>query len=163
MNHKLITLPSFQFIGLPLRTSNEKMQDIGAHWGRFYSENILDKIPGKVDNEVLGLYTDYEGDHTKPYTLILGCRVDPSHAMTYLPSGTHGSHGINNILVSRIIPESKYAVFAAKGKMPDCIMKAWSEIWNSGIDRAFKFDFEVYSAKSQNPEDAEVDIYISVK
>jgi predicted transcriptional regulator YdeE len=128
------------------------MNDIGAHWERFYSENIIGEIPDKIDNEVLGLYTDYEGDHTQPYTLILGCRVDTGHAM---PPG----HGMTNIS----IPESKYAVFTAKGKMPDCIVKTWGDIWNSGINRAYKFDFEVYGEKSHNPEDAEVDIYISVK
>jgi predicted transcriptional regulator YdeE len=132
------------------------MDEIGAHWGRFYSENILSKIPGKIDNEVLGLYTDYESDHTKLFTLILGCRVDPIR-------GTTLSRATSKELVSRTIPESKYAVFKAKGKMPDCIMKAWSEIWSSDIERAFQFDFEVYGEKSHNPEDAEIDIYISVK
>ena len=157
MSQNLITIPSFHFIGLPLRTSNDKMNEIGAHWGKFYSEKIIDKIPDKIDNDgaggatsVLGMYTDYEGDHTKPYTLVLGCKVS----------------GIDNIpegLISKTIPKQKYAVFTAKGKMPDCIVKAWGDIWNSGINRTYKFDFEVYGEKSGNPENAEVDIYISVK
>ena len=160
MSQNLITIPAFHFIGLPLRTSNDKMNEIGAHWGKFYSEKIIDKIPDKIDNDgaggatsVLGLYTDYEGDHTKPYTLILGCKVSSIDAMTK----------VKNELVSRTIPESKYVVFTAKGKMPDCIIKTWGDIWNSGIDRTYKFDFEVYGEKSGNPENAEVDIYISVK
>src|SRR3974377_552075 len=125
MNYKITTLPSFHLIGLPLRTTNENnqsMKDIGANWQRFYSENVISKIPNKVDDDgaggstsVLGLYTDYEGDYTKPYTLIIGCKVSSSHAITQ-------SHGMTKILVSRTIPETKYAVFTAKGKMPDCIM-----------------------------------------
>lgn len=159
MTHKLITLPSFHFTGLPLRTSNDKINEIGAHWGKFYSEKIIDKIPGKIDNKVLALYTDYEGDHTKPYTLILGCRVDSTRGTT----NTAPRRAPGEELVSRTIPEAKYAVFTAKGKMPDCIVKTWGEIWNSGIYRAYNFDFEVYGEKSPNPEDVEVEIYISVK
>lgn len=156
MTQKLITVPSFNFIGLPLRTSNDKMNEIGTHWGRFYSEKIINKIPDKIDNDILAVYTDYDGDHTKPYTLILGCRVAQTRGTT------HG-RATSNGLVSRTIPEAKYAVFTAKGKMPDCIVKTWGEIWNSGINRAYNFDFEVYGEKSRDPDDAEVEIYISVK
>ena len=153
MRYKIISLPSFHFIGIPLRTSNadpKSMQDIGVHWQRFYTDKIMDKIPGKVDNEVLALYTEYEGDFMKPYTLILGCKVS----------------GVGNVpvgLVTKTIPEAKYAVFIAKGKMPDCIMECWKEIWSSDIERAYSNDFEVYGSKSQNPENTEVEIYISVK
>ena len=153
MKQELITHPSFTFIGIPLRTSNADpnvMQDIGMHWQRFYTEKIMEKIPGKIDNDVLAVYTEYEGDFKKPYTLILGCRVS----------------GVGNVpegLFAKTIPESKYAVFTAKGKMPDCIMECWKEIWSSDIERAYTNDFEVYGNKSHNPENAEIEIYISVK
>ena len=160
MHQKLISFPSFHFIGISLRTSNADpnvMQDIGGHWQRFYSEKIMDKIPNKIDNDgvgaatsVLALYTDYEGDFMKPYSLILGCRVS---GVDDIPDG----------LVAKTIPSMKYALFTAKGKMPHCIMQTWQEIWGLDIDRAYKFDFEIYGDKSQNPENAEVEIYISVK
>jgi predicted transcriptional regulator YdeE len=150
MNYKTTTLPSFNFIGLPLRTSNETMQGISTHWQKFYLGKIMDKIPNKIDYDVLGLYTDYEGDHTKPFTLIIGCR-------------TRSTDNVPEGLAARTIPSIKYAVFTAKGKMPECIMLAWQDVWKSDIERAYSFDFEVYGEKSNNPEDAEIEIYISVR
>jgi predicted transcriptional regulator YdeE len=120
MNFKIISLPSFNFIGTPLRASNDdpkSMEDIGKHWQRFYSEKILDKISDKIDDDVLALYAEYEGDFMKPYTLILGCRVS-------------SLENVPNDLVVNSIPEMKYAMFTAKGKIPDCIIETWKEIWN---------------------------------
>lgn len=47
--------------------------------------------------------------------------------------------------------------------MPACIGKAWQEIWNSDIKRAYQADFEVYDERSADWNDAEVDIYISIQ
>ena len=59
------------FIGLELRTSNEECSlPMPAHKEKFFSENTLAKIPNKISGEVLALYTDYEGDYTKPYSWI---------------------------------------------------------------------------------------------
>jgi predicted transcriptional regulator YdeE len=38
----------------------------------------------------------------------------------------------------------------------------WTKIWNTEIDRKYSADFEVYGEKAQDPENAEVDIYISL-
>ena len=37
------------------------------------------------------------------------------------------------------------------------------KIWNSDLDRSFTSDFEIYGEKAQNPETAEVDIFIAIK
>ena len=68
----------FYIIGISVRTTNENNQvakDIPALWERFMVEGIMDKIPNKIDATIYCLYTDYESDHTKPYTTILGCKV----------------------------------------------------------------------------------------
>lgn len=153
MEYKIVNLPSFNFIGLPLRTTNENnqaMRDIGPHWQKFIAENMIEKIPNKVDGELLGLYTDYEGDFMKPYTFVIGCR-------------SSGSANVPEGMVSKAIPATKYAVFNGKGKVSDIVPQTWVKIWNSDIKRAYRSDFEVYGIKANNPEDAEVEIYISVK
>src|SRR5579883_1895145 len=64
------------FIGLELRTNNEECSSaMPAHKERFFGENVPSKIPNKVNGNILALYTDYEGDYTKPYSWILGCEV----------------------------------------------------------------------------------------
>lgn len=46
--------------------------------------------------------------------------------------------------------------------MQGIVFEAWLEIWNLDIPRAYTADFEVYGEKTQNPADAEVDIFIAV-
>lgn len=67
-------------------------------------------------------------------------------------------------MVSKIIPASNYEIFTTKGKMPECIYEKWTEIWeNKELERTYSTDFEVYRAKCQNPTEAEIDIFISVR
>src|SRR5215470_11206737 len=73
-------------IGIALRTSNaEAMATIAAHWGRFMQEGIAARLPQKPDDAaVYAVYCDYEADHTRAYTLVLGVAVD---ARAEVPAG----------------------------------------------------------------------------
>lgn len=147
-------IKSFQVIGIAVRTTNENGQssnDIPALWGKFMSEGILGKIPNKTDDSLYCIYTDYEKDHTKPYTTILGCKVEN---LENIPSG----------MVGRIFEEANYEEFTAKGNlMQGAVFNEWMKIWNSEIPRTFVADFEIYDEKSHNPENAEVSIFVGVK
>ncbi|MDX2174522.1 MAG: GyrI-like domain-containing protein [Bacteroidota bacterium] len=149
-------LESFKVIGISVRTTNENGQagkDIPMLWNKFFEENISDKIPNKLSDEIYSVYTHYEKDYTKPYTTILGYKVKDSEPV---PEG----------LVARIIDTSNYKIFTAAGKLSEGIVfKKWQTIWalNNELKRSFTSDFEIYGAKSQNPEKAEVDIFVAVK
>ena len=53
--------------------------------------------------------------------------------------------------------------FTAKGDlMKGVIVQEWMKIWESNLDRTYQSDYEVYGAKAQNPQDAEVDIFVGV-
>ncbi|CAN5591812.1 hypothetical protein BH10BAC3_BH10BAC3_31200 [soil metagenome] len=150
-----IQLQSFTLIGvaLPFKTSNENGRaniDCGSLWQKFEAGNYADKIPGKLTDDIFAVYHDYEGDYTKPYAYFIGCKVKD---YTAVPAG----------LDSLIIAPGNYQPFIAKGKMPDCIADAWQRIWQSNINRAYKTDYEIYTEKSRDWNDAEVDIYVSVK
>lgn len=148
-------LDSFKVVGISVRTTNENGQagkDISFLWNKFFEENISAKIPTKISDEIYSVYTHYEKDHTKPYTTILGYKVKDSEP-------------IPEDLVAIAINSSNYKVFTAKGKLSEGIVfKEWQNIWNinNDLNRSFTSDFEIYGAKSQNPENAEVDIYISI-
>jgi predicted transcriptional regulator YdeE len=153
MNQKIIIKETFQIIGIEIRTSNEKtMIDIPKWWEKFYAENVKDKIPNKINGDVLAVYTNYEGNHTKPYSYILGCEVN---SLDTIPEG----------MVGKIILSAQYEIFTAKGKMPDKIIETWQRIWNPEIEkrRAYVTDFEVYGTKYGDPENSEVEIYIGIK
>jgi len=145
---------SFSVIGIAVRTTNENNQagvDINALWTRFMSENIMDQIPNKLDYSVYSIYTDYEKDHTKPYTTILGCKVS---TLAEIPEG----------MIGKVIEGGVYTEFTAKGNiLKGMVYEEWVRIWNSDINRAYTADFEVYGAKAKNIEDAEVPIFIALK
>jgi len=69
----------FNVIGISVRTTNENGQsgqDIPTLWNKFMTERVAENIPNKIDNSMYCIYTEYEKDHTKPYTTILGCKVE---------------------------------------------------------------------------------------
>jgi len=83
-------IESFYVIGIAVRTSNENgqaAQDIPALWNRFMSDNMMAQIPNKTDGAVYCIYTDYQKDHTKPYTTIIGCKVS---TLDEVPKGMIG-------------------------------------------------------------------------
>ncbi|HEY0054686.1 MAG TPA: GyrI-like domain-containing protein [Pedobacter sp.] len=149
-----LEIKSFSVIGIAVRTSNENGQagqDIPALRNKFNLEGIAEQIPNKIDNTVYCIYTDYEKDHTKPYTAILGCRVVN---LGTIPTG----------MVGKTIEDATYSKHVARGNIfQGAVFVEWTKIWNSHLDRAFTADFEVYGQKAQNPENAEVDIFIAIK
>jgi len=149
-----IKIDSFHVIGISVRTTNENDQaakDIPVLWERFMAEGILERIPNKTNNSLYCIYTTYEKDHTKPYTTILGCKVE----------------NLNNIpdqMAGKTIESASYQKFAAKGNLTQgAVYNEWVKIWNSDLERTFTADFEIYDERSLNPENAEVDIYVAVK
>lgn len=150
------TKPAFKLIGVSLgfKTTNQNekaMEDCGALWQHFGGSFMASKIPGKESNDIYAVYYDYDGDYTQPYAYFIGCKVA---ADTEVPTG----------MESITIPEQEYILETAKGKMPDCVANQWREIWkNDDSSRAYGYDFEVYSAKSADWNNAEVDIFLSVK
>jgi len=149
----MLQLKSFYVIGIAVRTTNENGQagkDIQAMWTTFMTDNILAKIPNKTSTTVYGIYTDYELDYTKPYTTILGCEVKN---LDEIPEG----------MVGKKIDSGLYQKFEAKGNlMQGVVYQEWEKIWTMDLNRAYTADFEVYDEKSQNPEDAMVEIFIAI-
>lgn len=148
-----VKVEPFLIIGISVRTTNENNQaanDIAGLWTKFMGENVLEEIPNKIDNTVYSIYTDYESDHTKPYTTLLGCKVTSLHS---IPDG----------MIGKSFDGGNYVKLSAKGDlMKGLIVNKWTEIWGADLDRAFTADFEVFGEKAQNPNDAEIDFLIAV-
>jgi len=152
--NKTKKIKPFQVIGISVRTTNENNQtasDIGSLWERFMTENILQKIPNKLGDEIFSIYTNYESDHTKPYDTILGCKVS---SLDEIPTG----------MVGQSFEGGTFAKFVSKGDVSKgAIYNSWVEIWNTDLDRLYTADFEIYGEKAKNPANAEVDIFVAVK
>ena len=151
---EIVNIEAFKVIGISVKTTNENGQstkDIGELWGKFISEGILDKIPNKIDNTVYSIYTEYEGDHTQPYTTILGCKVEN---IDTVPEG----------MVAKNINGGNYTKFVSKGDLTKgAVFAEWSKIWEMDLERVYTVDFDAYGEKAQNPTNAEVDIFVAIK
>jgi len=148
-----IKIDEFKLIGLKLnnKTTNENGQssiDCGNLWQKFKTENFVERIPGKLSDEIYAVYYDYEGDHTKPFSYFIGCKVKTE---------AQNSQGMDSL----IIPAGSYYKVIAKGTMPDCVVNSWKKIWSSISDRAYQFDFEIYDERSKDWSNAEVEIFVS--
>lgn len=153
MYYETKDLPAFYVIGVSVRTTNaggQSQKDIGELFQKYYSQGISQKIPNKVSEDTYCVYTDYESDANGKYTTVLGCRVK---SLDSIPAG----------LVGITVPASTYRVYTSKGKLPDCVMYTWAEIWKSDIKRKYSADFDVYGIKAQNHAAPEVETYLSVK
>jgi len=138
------------FIGLELRTNNaECAVAMPAHKEKFFKENIIAKIPNKINDNILALYTDYEGDYTQSYSWVLGCEVS---SLDSVPTG----------LIGKEIPASQYAVFTTQGEFPQGLIAVWQTVWQSNLSRCYTSDFEVYSRYFDPQKNPEVKVYIAI-
>ena len=144
----------FYITGIAIRTTNENGKssaDIPKLWENFFSEQAAEKITGKISNDIYCVYTDYEKDFTRPYTTVLGCRVEKDAAV---PAGFKKIE----------VPAGNYELFTAKGNLHENIVfNEWLGIWKLDIKRTYKADYEVYGEKAQNPAKSEVDIFVGTE
>ncbi len=144
----------FNIIGISTRTTNKNNQskeDLGKLWERFFSENIIEKIPNKSSYEIISIYTDYKSDFTDEYTTIIGLQVS---TLDEIPNG----------FIGREFKPDNFQKFTAKGEMPKAVLDTWVDIWqrDGKLNRKYNYDFEVYGEKSQNGQNSEVEIFLSV-
>lgn len=150
MEFEIVELQEKMVEGIGIRTTNENgksMQDIGLLWQKFFAEGEYDEIPHKINQKTIGLYTDYEGDYTKPYYFMVGCEVKKKSQ-----SG-----------VTKIIPKGKYAKFVIRGDVQKSVGEAWSKIWQMDLKRKYGCDFEEYQNNSEDIQNQEIHIYIGLE
>jgi predicted transcriptional regulator YdeE len=159
MSPKIVELDAFTLIGIEARTNNLESGRavISEHWGRFFQEGVLDRIPNKLDSSVYALYTDYESDRDGEFNLVIGGKAN---AAAVAPPG----------MVKKSVPKQKYAVLSsAEGPVAKVVPEAWKQVWKledrSGLGgpRSYRADFELYGPPSRDPNHAEVDLYIGIR
>ncbi|HLO79377.1 MAG TPA: GyrI-like domain-containing protein [Chitinophagaceae bacterium] len=155
IEYETVQVGDFYIVGISTITTNQGGQsakDIGELWGRFYDEGVLQMIEERESDDIYSVYTDYESDFTGQYTCILGVRVN---VIVSIPEG----------FVGRKIEGGNYLRVVARGSMPGAVFFAWTQIWQNDelLERKYQSDFEVYGDKATYGDEAEVDIYLSVK
>ena len=153
MKYEIVELEKKVVVGIRVKTTNQNgkaIQDIGSTWQKLFTQGIYEKIQHKVNGKTIGLYTDYEGDYTKPYTFLAGAEV---------------SKELENKedIVSKVIPKGKYAKFIITGDVQNSVGQAWQEIWNMDLKRKYNCDFEEYQNNVSDMQKQEIHIYIGLE
>ncbi len=138
--------------GLAIRTSNSKaFDDIPAHWGAFFGQQVLAQIPHKISDELYAVYSGFDhipqnadDIYSLGYTFIIGVAV-------------FSTAGLSVPLVSTVIQPTRRAVFAVQPAQPDQVGVQWQKIWQmQDLPRIFAPDYEHYAA------DGSINILVSV-
>lgn len=153
MKYEIVELEEKVVSGIKVKTTNQNgkaIQDIGITWQKLFTGEIYEKIQNKVNNKTIGLYTEYEGDYTKPYIFIAGAEVSQKVES-------------NKEIVSKVIPKGKYAKFVITGDVQNSVGQAWQEIWNMDLKRKYTCDFEEYQNNSEDMQKQEIHIFIALE
>lgn len=139
MEVKITHLEEFLVAGISVRTINNGQAglDIKHLWDKFFAENILGKIPNKINDAIYCVYTDYENDYTGYYTCLLGCKVSIADN---LPKG----------LIYCNVPAGRYKLYLSTGPLPQSVLATWQQIWDSNTERSYSADFDLYEGDCWN-------------
>ncbi len=152
MNYEIVYLEEKTVVGLMVKTTNEnnkEMVDIGRLWEEFLQEGTYEAISSKVNAKFIGMFTDYEGDFTKPYNFVTCCEVSDTNC---IPAN----------MVAKKISKGKYARFIISGDVQQVIGEFWSSLWEMQIDRKYSTDFEEYQNNTGDLANQEIHIYIAL-
>ena len=139
-------------IGIEVRTSNqpnEAEKEIPQLWERFDQNGGTEQVPNKINGDSVALYTEYEGDYTEPYTLVIGSEVS---SCDEIPDG----------FVCKEVPAATYAVFKVQGNFPESVGSTWAQIWQTPLNRTYTGDMEVYPYDFDPVTNSDAKIYIAI-
>jgi len=159
MSMNIVAEPGFDVIGIAVRTSTAaEFAGAGAIpklWQQFFSEQVAAKIPHKIDSSIVVVYCDFESDKSGEYTTLIGMKVSSTQDV---PVG----------MVVHHVPAGDNAVFITeKGPMAEVVVATWQKIWaleDKGLlMQAYTSDYELYDERSQDFNNAQVEIHVALK
>ncbi len=127
-------IEAFDVAGISAVISDREQaaEQINALWEQFFQRSVGQSVQNRVDDVIYAVYSDYEGDHTKPYRLTIGYKIKGD-----APAGLHSAR----------VQGAHYAMMSAAGEQPKALMETWTAIWQSDLERCFETDFEVYGQR----------------
>jgi predicted transcriptional regulator YdeE len=133
MSYEIVEEAGLTVVGIYTLASNAEPQKIGDLWRRFHAMGNGADISGRLSNDHICVYCEYEGDWTMPFTVVIGCAV--AHDAE-VPQG----------MKKIAIEAGKFAVYHPQGELPQAVFDAWAEVWRTPFDRRYQADYDVYGA-----------------
>jgi predicted transcriptional regulator YdeE len=122
-------------------------EDINALWEQFFAQSTGQNVPGKIDDVIIAVYSDYAGDHEAPYRITIGYRTTDT--------------AVEGLYCVRVMDQN-YAVMSAGGEQPKALIDTWRAIWSGDLPRSFKTDFELYGPRFFQPGVHEVLVHVGL-
>ncbi|MEV4564024.1 GyrI-like domain-containing protein [Nonomuraea sp. NPDC049419] len=139
-------------VGFVVRTTNADEMDparakLPGLWQRAGAPGAFAHVPGRVDENLYAVLTDYESDHHGAFTQIVGTGV---RTVPRVPEG----------MVAVRVPAGPAMKLEVRGQMPQALIDTWQQVWKhtesgGAPARAFTTDLEVH-----HPDG--VDLYLAV-
>ncbi len=128
---------AFDVIGVSAMVAGNETaaEEINALWQTFFENSVGQHVTNRVDDIIYCVYSDYQGDHTQPYRVTIGYKVDSEPDKV--------PNGLQRVQVK----EADYAMMSAAGEQPKALIETWQAIWQSDLDRRLETDFEVYGQR----------------
>ncbi len=149
MEYEIVNVEEKNVEGILIHTQNadgKAMTDMAALWQDFFGQGKAGLVRGRVNENFIGLYTDYEGDFTKPYAYLAGSETSGSEQAAF---------------TVRKIVAGKYAKFVAKGDLEKEVGTIWSTVWSLPLKRSYQSDFEEYIGS--DGVTGEIHVYIGIE
>ncbi|QUG42975.1 effector binding domain-containing protein [Psychrobacillus sp. INOP01] len=115
--------------GNKVRTNNNDSSIFSKKWEEF--------LQNKVNSDIYAIYSNYESDYTGDFDFMIG---------------TEEMAGEDSITIEN----GDYYVWEVESNGLNSVGKAWREIWESDLPRAYKTDYEIYK------QNGSIAIYLSV-
>jgi predicted transcriptional regulator YdeE len=158
-NENIVCLPEMKIAGIDVLTSNAQefssAGKIPALWDRFFSQNILDKIPEKKNGmSLIAAYTDIETDENGPYRFVIGAEVS---SFDNLPEDYYRLSVPKAYYAERITEEGSFSTVG---------IECWKKIWADDAlrkRRSYETDLEIYDLEHFSVQETRFSIYVGVK
>ena len=112
--------------------ASEQINDL---WQHFFESQIGHVLQQRRDDIVYAVYSDYQGDFSKPYRLTIGFKIEDGVVAQKLSP---------ELLYHAQVKTADYAMMSAAGEQPKALIETWTAIWQSDLPRRYETDFEVY-------------------
>lgn len=133
MNYEVVDQPARTVMGIHARVSNAELNKLGDLWRRFHQSGDHSIVAARLSDMHYCVYCEYEGDHTQPYTVVIGCEV---------AEGTPQAEGLKVVGVEA----GRFAVYTRPYEQPNPVFATWEEIWATPLDRRYQADYDRYGA-----------------
>lgn len=156
----IVQYPEIMLTGVSTRTTNAREAGPDGQLPKLWDAYFRSGMPaeeGLIEPHwIYALYTDYESDVNGAYTVVIGHATDREGASA------------DSERARAVIPGGKYRVFTTdRGPVHEVVPQAWGAIWayfrDSEEKRTYTGDFERYDARTFDPANAQVQIYLAIE